>query len=152
MVTVYRLQITEYQYPRFVLEVQCSSGTYVRSLGRDLACAVGTAAVMASLVRTAIGPFDLAEAHDPDQLTAESLPKKLLSPLAALGSMPRVKLSPEEASRVRNGVAIPSTAPGPAGQELAGVDPADGLVGILARQQDGRLRPTRTFPPCGWRR
>ena len=55
-----------YRYPELVLEVDCGSGTYIRSLGRDLAESLGTSAVMSALVRTAIGNFDLDEAVDPD--------------------------------------------------------------------------------------
>ena len=54
-----------YQYPELVLDVECGSGTYIRSLGRDLAESLGTAAVMSALVRTAIGGFRVEEAVDP---------------------------------------------------------------------------------------
>ena len=50
--------------------IECGSGTYVRSLGRDLAESVGTAAVMAALVRTRIGPFTIETALDPAALTS----------------------------------------------------------------------------------
>ena len=56
-VTVYELTVRDFAYPRLVLETQCSAGTYVRSLGRDLAESIGTAAVMSELVRLEIGPF-----------------------------------------------------------------------------------------------
>jgi len=48
------------------------------SLGRDLAESLGTAAVMSALERTAIGPFTVAEACDPRELTADTLPQHLL--------------------------------------------------------------------------
>ncbi len=69
-VRINRLTITRYDYPELCLDVECSSGTYVRSLGRDLAERAGSAAVMSALVRTAIGPFTLAEAADPEAITA----------------------------------------------------------------------------------
>ena len=52
-VEIYRIEVKAYQYPELVLEVECGSGTYIRSLGRDLAESLGTAAVMSALVRTA---------------------------------------------------------------------------------------------------
>jgi len=145
-VTVHRLQIIDYDYPRLDLAVECSTGTYVRSLGRDLAQAVGTSAVMTSLVRTAIGPFQLEEAHDPDRVDADTLPEMVLPPQTALGSMPSLTLRPEEVGRVQNGAAISRQVPAPDAPELAGLDPAGNLVAILARQEGGRLRPVRTFP------
>ena len=64
-VEIYRIDVKSYQYPELVLEIDCSGGTYVRSLGRDLAESLGTAAVMSALVRTAIGRFLVREAVDP---------------------------------------------------------------------------------------
>lgn len=145
-VTVYGLQIIHYDYPRLELSVECGTGTYVRSLGRDLAQTVGTSAVMASLVRTAIGPFPLDDAHDLDRLDADSLPRMVLPPQMALGSMPSLTLRPEEVGRVQNGVAISRQLPAPDVQEVAGLDPAGSLIAILARRKDGRLQPVRTFP------
>src|SRR5207253_10334745 len=60
-VTIHESKIVEYEYPRLVLDVCCSSGTYIRSLGRDLAESVGSGAVMSALVRTAIGNFRVEE-------------------------------------------------------------------------------------------
>ncbi|HYC07200.1 MAG TPA: tRNA pseudouridine(55) synthase TruB, partial [Candidatus Binatia bacterium] len=54
--------------PIATVEVDCSAGTYVRSLARDLGSAVGSAAYLGALVRTASGPFRLAEAHSVDAL------------------------------------------------------------------------------------
>lgn len=48
----------------------CGTGTYVRSLGRDIARKLGSDAVMTKLVRTAIGPFHLATSFDLDDLTS----------------------------------------------------------------------------------
>ena len=51
-VEIFAAEIKSYQYPELVMEVECGSGTYIRSLGRDLAESLGTAAVMSALVRT----------------------------------------------------------------------------------------------------
>ena len=61
-VDIHRIEIQSYEYPELVLAVECGSGTYVRSLGRDLAETLGTAAVMSALVRTSIGSHRLEEA------------------------------------------------------------------------------------------
>ncbi len=48
LVTIHRLRVMEYEYPRLVIDTECSSGTYIRSLGRDVAEALGTGAVMSA--------------------------------------------------------------------------------------------------------
>ena len=79
-------------YPELQLEIECSSGTYVRALGRDLAAALGTTAVMSALVRTAIGKFRLEDAVPASHLTTETVAQHLQSPLAAVADLPRVDL------------------------------------------------------------
>ena len=53
------LEVTAFDYPHFDLKMTCGTGTYVRSLGRDIARSLGSDAVMTKLERTAIGPFEL---------------------------------------------------------------------------------------------
>jgi tRNA pseudouridine55 synthase len=153
-VSIYSLRIAHYDYPQLLLDIECGSGTYVRALGRDLAAALGTAAVMCSLERTAIGSFKISEATHVDQLTLESLPKILLSPLTVLGSMPRLRLSSAEATTIRDGGNIrhqPTelfgrTAADTGNAEIVAVDTEGRLVAILAPADHERWRPLRTFP------
>src|SRR5262245_35406014 len=60
-VEIHAIELLRYEYPEMELRIDCGSGTYVRSLGRDVAEAVDTGAVMAALRRLAIGPFQAAE-------------------------------------------------------------------------------------------
>jgi tRNA pseudouridine55 synthase len=88
-VTVYRFEELWREGDRVGLEVECSAGTYIRSLVADLGDAY-----CESLERTAIGPFRLDDA-DPERLV----------PLEdALAFMPAIELEPAEAERARNGV------------------------------------------------
>ena len=105
-VEIYRVAVVAYEYPELVLDVECGSGTYIRSLGRDLAEALGTAAVMSALRRAAIGSFRVADAVDPRRLTAENWSALLQPALRAVEYLPRVTLSAAEATRIRNGLAI----------------------------------------------
>jgi tRNA pseudouridine55 synthase len=75
------------------LEVECSSGTYVRQLVTDLGELSGAGAHCETLERTAIGPFRLADADD----------QRLLPLREALAFLPEHRLAPEEAGRVRHG-------------------------------------------------
>ncbi len=141
-VTVYRLAVIRYEYPELVLDIECSSGTYVRSLGRDLAERLGTAAVMSVLVRTAIGRFRLAEAHLPAELTPENVAERLLPPLWAVPALPQVRLEDEVVRAVRQGRAIPRPPGLPQADEYAGVDSYGRLVAVLIPRSRDRLGPT----------
>ena len=140
-IDVHRLQIVRYQYPELVLSIACSSGTYVRSLGRDLAEAVGTAAVMSALVRTAIGSFRLEEAVAPEQLTPENVAQYLIAPLRALDGLPWVELSPPEVALVRNGGFVQRPTAG-GNKEWVGLDSQGQPVTILVRRGDDLLGPS----------
>jgi len=70
-VHIFNIQIASYSYPILSIGVHCSSGTYLRALARDIGEALGTGAYLEELERTAIGPFTLAEAIDPDALRSE---------------------------------------------------------------------------------
>jgi tRNA pseudouridine55 synthase len=151
-VNVYRLEVVAYQFPTLTLDIECSGGTYVRSLGRDLARAVGSGAVMSGLVRTAIGGFTLADAMELDSLTRESLPARLQSPLTALVGLPQLLLSDEQARRARQGLTfdpavevLSMSSTGGEGNEYKAIDAAGRLVAILAARADGVLAPSRTF-------
>jgi tRNA pseudouridine55 synthase len=146
-VDIYRLDLLDYDYPRLTLRVECGSGTYVRSLGRDLAESLGTGGVMCSLVRTAIGNFRVEEAIEPDHLSVENLPQLLAPPLAAVAWLPRVELSPDEVIATRHGkTLVRDILPGEQREEWAAIDPQGQLVALLARLEPGLLRPTCVLP------
>jgi len=144
-VTIYAIDVSRYAYPEMVLEVESSGGTYIRSLGRDLAQSLRTEAVMSALVRTAVGPFRLEEALDPGTLTGENLAAHLLPMLRAVEALPRVVLSDAELARVRNGLAIRREPPAPDAGEIAAVDGRGRLAAILCPRGAGLLGPLRNL-------
>jgi tRNA pseudouridine55 synthase len=153
-VTIHRLEVTRYAYPVLGIEIDCSSGTYVRALGRDVAAALGTTTVMSELVRTAIGTFRLDDAVPPTELTPQSLPLQMQSPLAAVADLPRVRLSVTELAEIRHGRAIyasqPSSdtgAPNSPQAEWAAVDSHGNLVAILRQKRPSQLWPEMNFDP-----
>jgi tRNA pseudouridine55 synthase len=145
-VSVYGIEVVAYEYPRLTLEVQCGAGTYIRSLGRDLAESLGTAAVMAALERTAIGIFPIAEAVAPEQLTCDKWTQHLLPTLRAVEQLPRIDLSAAEVARIRNGLRIARPDVSAEHTELAACDPAGELVGILTPCGGGALKTLRNLP------
>lgn len=143
-VEVFAIRIVSYAYPELVFEVDCGSGTYIRSLIRDLAAALGTTAVMSALVRTAIGEFHQANALALDALTPDTLVERLLPPRTALTQVSEITISDDEQLRLVRGQTIQR--PVASGDmEWAAINAAGDLVALLARRVDGSLGPTRVF-------
>jgi tRNA pseudouridine55 synthase len=164
-VSIYRIEVLRYEYPELELAIECGSGTYVRSLGRDLAAALGTAAVMSALVRTAIGGFRLEEAVALDDLTNSSVLERILPALVAVEALEKVPLSEKQLGELRHGRPVEmrgvgvgagvgrkdplaeASSPGEGVNpvEYAGVDPAGRLAAILFEKTPGQLWPARNF-------
>jgi tRNA pseudouridine55 synthase len=135
------LAVRAYEWPRLGVDIVCSSGTFVRAIGRDLAMALGTTAVMESLTRTAVGPFERARSLAMAAVTLESVRAAMLPAVAAVPLVPRFTLGDDLlAKAVRGGLVAVGDEPAEA---LAAVDEAGDLVGILKRHESGlyRLRP-----------
>ena len=79
-VLIESLEVTSFEYPYFELKMTCGTGTYVRSLGRDIARKLGSDAVMTKLVRTAIGPFRLEDSCEVDSLASREDIEASLAP------------------------------------------------------------------------
>lgn len=62
MVRIDAIEVVDYDWPHLTLRVDCGRGTYIRSLGRDLGRSLGTGGYLASLRRTAVGPYALEQA------------------------------------------------------------------------------------------
>ncbi|GAC1669353.1 MAG: tRNA pseudouridine(55) synthase TruB [Candidatus Limnocylindrales bacterium] len=74
-VTIHEIEVVDWDEttsgePVAITEVECSAGTYIRSLARDLGTAVGSAAYLGALTRTASGPFELRTAIDLETVRA----------------------------------------------------------------------------------
>jgi tRNA pseudouridine55 synthase len=108
-VSIHRLEITHYDYPELRLAIECSAGTYVRTLGRDLAQRAGTLAVMSALVRTAVGVFTLADSTNSDDITQQKLRELVQNPLVAFAEWPRLILDDAEIARIARGQSIRRT-------------------------------------------
>lgn len=148
-VTIYRLEVEAYAYPELRLVIECSGGTYIRSLGRDLAVALGTAAVMSQLTRAAIGGFRIEEAVDPCQLSEEDLASHLQPIALAVERLPKVELTTAEVAQVRRGQTVSRECPFVTSQttELAALDREGHLVAILTARTATELAPSRVFAP-----
>ncbi len=145
-VVIHGIDVVDYDYPRLTLDVTCGSGTYIRSLGRDLAESLGTAAVMSALVRTAIGRFRVEDGVEAEDLTKNNLPGHLLPPLWAVDALPQVELSAEEVATIRRGQTIPDRTANRTAKEIAAIDSFGHLAAILRPRGAGQLGPLRNLP------
>jgi tRNA pseudouridine55 synthase len=112
MINVYSLEILEWAPPEVVVDVYCSSGTYVRSLANDLGKVLGTGAYLVGLRRTKSGRFTLRDAV-PLRRLQESFDAgdwyRFLIPAAeALADWPMVELDADEVELVRHGHRLPA--------------------------------------------
>jgi tRNA pseudouridine55 synthase len=143
-VEIFAIRIVRYEYPELELLIECGSGTYVRSLGRDVAVESGTGAVMSALRRLAVGPFRAEEGLQVDQLSLEVNEARLVSPSWAIRELPQVVVDGAEAGRLRMGQSILNRF-GASSAEVAAVDGAGGLVGILVPAGRLELKPVKCF-------
>ena len=74
------------EHPSAVVDVACTAGTYVRALARDVGAAVGSAAYLGALRRTASGPFTLADAHPLAEVRTAAAEERLADLLLPVGS------------------------------------------------------------------
>ena len=144
-VEIHKLTVVQYEYPMLKLDIECGKGTYVRSLGRDVASQLGTAAVMSSLERSAIGSYRIEDACTLDQLTSNNLPSNLLPAAKAVATLPVIELSEAEAARIACGQSIDQRCH-VSGEQVAAFDRTGELRAILVRRKDGWGPTCNLFP------
>jgi tRNA pseudouridine55 synthase len=173
-VTVYEFTVTAVRQVGDFLDldavIRCSSGTYIRALARDLGAALGTGGHLTALRRTAVGPYDLAQAHTLQELEdqkRQNLPIERteatpapefpahpvptpawITPMAeaAAAAFPRLDLTAEDAHRLAQGARLPLPSDGwpEPGIPVAAFDPDATLVALVTAES-GSLRSLAVF-------
>ena len=143
-VQVYDIQLEHYAFPQLQLTISCGTGTYVRSLGRDLARDLGTAAVMESLVRCSIGSFQLDQSLALDSLGQQDVSGHLLPAGRAVEDLPSIVLGQDLLDKVEQGQPIPLP-PSCQGPEIALQDSNSNLLAVLVDSGSGHWRPSPNF-------
>lgn len=112
IITVYSLEVLEWDPPEAVIDVYCSSGTYVRSLANDLGKALGTGAHLVGLRRTKSGRFTLRDAVPlrrlQESFDAGNWYKYLIPAAEALADWPMIELDADQVELVRHGHRVPA--------------------------------------------
>ena len=111
--------------------VDCSSGTYIRALARDLGAGLGVGGHLTALRRTRVGDFDVRAAVGIENISEAAL----LSPAdAAIRVLPRIDVTADEARDLRHGKRLAGRAAAVPALPAAAIDPDGALVGVLERR------------------
>jgi tRNA pseudouridine55 synthase len=138
-VTVTRFDLAATDAPGvFAVEVECSSGTYVRTLAADLGVQLGGGAHLRRLRRTAVGPWTLGDAVPLDAAG----PGRVIPPAAAMRGMAACKVGPDVAAAVGHGAVLDrDTFASPGEGPWAVLDEAGSLLAVYQAHRDGRAKP-----------
>lgn len=169
-VQVDSIVVDHYQYPNLRLTVQCGSGTYIRSIGSDLAKKAGSCAVMTSLTRTSVGPFDEKQSIDIETIKHQELTSHLLPATMAIEYLPKLVVTSSDVKKIYFGQSLegtPDMVPslsaiehhtGATSQQHSALqtNPSsdiaavtrDGALLALLRPKRGLWHPYRVFPPA----
>lgn len=149
-VSIWRIDVHDIRRERSgVLDVdvslECSSGTYVRAIARDVGAALGVGGHLTRLRRTRVGPFDLSVARTLEQLA--DVPSAVVIELSAAvaTSFPRRDVEDQEALQLAHGRSLEPI--GVAG--IYGVFGPDGTAIALVEERDARARPVAVLRPAG---
>jgi tRNA pseudouridine55 synthase len=149
-VEIRQMVVEVYEYPFLTLRILCGTGTYIRSLGRDIARSLGTAAVMDQLTRTAVGPFAIDSA-----LTTHDLPGGLhdhiLPTVRGVSQLEQITVGELAIEELRHGRPFPMLGQhekliraAPAEAEFAAVSDVGRLVAVVKVKQ-GEFWPIKFF-------
>jgi tRNA pseudouridine55 synthase len=142
-VTVGRFDVEEFEpgpYPLATVLVECSSGTYVRTLAADLGAALGGCAHLESLRRLAIGTFGVDEAHTLEEIAADAA-AAVLAPVVAMRDLERVDVDAEQARAVAHGATFTASAFAPTGEGPFAVADSDGLLLAVYERRGAGVKP-----------
>jgi tRNA pseudouridine55 synthase len=143
-VTVHAIALESVALPDFTLRVRCGKGTYIRTLAADLGRALGSGAALATLVRTRVGPYALADAVGWAEVcergSANSLWDRVLPLDSALPSLARVELDSARSRAFRHGQAV-TVACAPSGSVR--VYDADGALLGIGTARGTSVQPER---------
>jgi tRNA pseudouridine55 synthase len=144
-VTIHQIALASLDLPELDFQTRCSSGTYIRALGRDLGRGLGVGAHLTALRRTAIGDFSVEDAlslEDLDQI--DNVATRLVPPSEALAHLPSVAVSDGEALKLKQGQFLPLESPELPEGEAVRILLNGALLAIGERNGD-HLRPRKVL-------
>lgn len=150
MIKVYNLELLEWDPPEAVVDVYCSSGTYVRSLAHDLGELLGCGANLIGLRRTKSGQFALRDAVALRKLqeafTTGDWYKYVIPAAEALGDWPSIELTNDQVDEVRHGHRITSELEVPEGKLARAISQQGELVALMSYDDETKeWQPKKVF-------
>jgi tRNA pseudouridine55 synthase len=146
-IEVFKIFLTELNFPSMKISVECSSGTYIRSLARDLGTLLGVGAHVSDLRRLSIGEFSVENCIDADSLRKGLLPDRNaeVEVSKALGHLRSIDVGRDIAKKLRNGIHIRSPNSEYNNGESIVILCNGELVGIAETDQEV-IRPKKILP------
>jgi tRNA pseudouridine55 synthase len=142
-IRIYQLELLGMDLPIIRFRVRCSSGTYVRSLARDIGAKLKVGAHLVELRRTSVGDFSVEEAVKVDHFSdGPRIERRSIDPLRAVGHLPSVEVSQIDVEKLARGNTIPFE--DPVTSTLVAVSKAGTLIAI-AEAGEGYLQPRKVF-------
>ena len=138
-IEVHEIAVGRYEYPNLALNVECGSGTYIRSLGRDIGADLGCGAVMSALRRTRIGKFCLEESISVERLQSRADVEESLLPLSQGVDLSCHHVSPAEQRELQFGRSIACDHDDP---QIAAIGPNGELLAVLQQIKPCTFRPS----------
>lgn len=149
-VEIYSVDVVSYEeachgMPLLKLRIHCSSGTYIRSIARDLGKALNTCAVLSALVRVKVGNcFVHEKSIAPESINNLNLSNHLISPLEVI-NLEKIHLSSKEVMDVSNGKIIKSDLSNlKTGTSLL-LDNNNQLIAVATVEDDSIIKPMKVF-------
>lgn len=150
-VRIDRIELVDYEWPLLTIDVDCGSGTYIRSIARDAGEILGCGGLIQVLTRTRIGGFRIGDSPSPDALDSiEAIVAHLRPAREAVATLPAIPIDIAAVEALRNGKSLPlresDIAPEVASGEVGLIGPDGGLAAIAnVDRSAGFLRPCRVF-------
>jgi tRNA pseudouridine55 synthase len=152
-VVVHSIEILSWQWPLLHLQITCGSGTYIRSIARDLGQLLGCGALMSRLERTAIGEFRIEDAVSPESLQQTSIHDAIIPATQIATHLPRYQCSEQDCvdlvcgrQLVVDQQRLSVTESLPAGTQIALADKLfQQLYAVAVMTENGTLQPKNVF-------
>ena len=152
-VVIQSIEVLHYEWPRLELRIECGSGTYIRSIARDLGNSLGTGGLMSRLERTRVGNFEIRNAIDVELLTNENIAEHICPAIRIVENLPMLDCTSDDVASMLCGRSLPCEADRFRG---GAVDESDVRVALTSNQfrellalaergTDGRLQPRTVF-------
>lgn len=146
---IYSLRLVDFNFPDFQIEIKCGKGTYVRTLGRDIAKSLGSDSVMTALQRTAVGAFSIEQSQSLEATKSLPIKETISDALSIVNHLPKVQLSSDDITRLLHGKRLASQGwiADENATEFAALDESGQLLAILERKSTTEFGSKVNFVP-----